>query len=49
MKQRSTADQQLDGGIIIQDDLNWKYCKYPISDTNDLSGWDCFYPEQYGL
>ncbi len=37
----------LKGGVLIYDHENWKYSPLPISDTDDLTGWDCFYPEQY--
>ena len=37
----------LKGGVLIFDHENWKYSPLPISDTDDLTGWDCFYPEQY--
>lgn len=47
IKQHSTKEQPLGGGIIIEDGLNWKYCPMKIENTTDLMGWDCFYPEQY--
>lgn len=37
----------LKGGVLIFDHENWKYSPLPISNTDDLTGWDCFYPEQY--
>lgn len=37
----------LKGGVLIYDHENWKYSPLPISNTYDLTGWDCFYPEQY--
>ena len=37
----------LKGGVLIYDHENWKYSSLPISNTDDLTGWDCFYPEQY--
>lgn len=37
----------LKGGVLIYDHENWKYSPLPISDTDDLTGWECFYPEQY--
>lgn len=41
------ADGNVKGGVIIEDNQNWKYCPMKIENTTDLMGWDCFYPEQY--
>ena len=35
------------GGVIIFDGHNWKYSPCHIENTNDLSGWDSFFPDQY--
>ncbi len=45
MEENSTEGNVLLGGILIQQGSNWLYCKRPIENTNDLSHWDCFYPE----
>lgn len=47
MNEADNADKNLKGGIIIEDGSNWKYCPMKIENTTDLTGWDCFYPEQY--
>ena len=47
MKSDENSDLGLKGGVLIFDHENWKYSPLPISDTDDLTGWDCFYPEQY--
>ena len=39
---------RLKGGVLIYDHGNWKYPPHPISNTDDLTGWECFYPEFYG-
>ena len=41
------ADKHLKGGVIIQSGENWKYCPLKIENTTDISGWDCFYPDEY--
>ena len=47
MRDDENAGLELKGGVLIFDHENWKYSPLPISDTDDLTGWDCFYPEQY--
>lgn len=37
----------LKGGIIIEDEGNWKYSPLKISDTENLTGWDAFHPDLY--
>lgn len=39
-------DLQLLGGVIIEDNQNWKYSSMKIDDTSDLTGWNSFYPNQ---
>ena len=41
----STDEQPLYGGIIIRQDSNWLYSKLPISNTDELTNWDAFYPQ----
>lgn len=45
IKENSTNEMQLHGGIIIQNGSNWLYSKLPIENTTDLLNWDAFYPE----
>lgn len=43
-------DQQLDGGVIIEDEATpglWKYCAFNIDNTHDTSLWQGFFPDQY--
>ena len=47
MRDDENAGLGLKGGVLIFDHENWKYSPLPISNTDDLTGWDCFYPEQY--
>lgn len=35
------------GGVIIQQGENWLYSPLPIDNTNDLTGWNPFYPDNY--
>jgi type III restriction enzyme len=32
------------GGVIIEENQNWKYSPMRIENTSDLGGWDSFYP-----
>lgn len=41
------AEKNLQGGIIIEENQNWKFCPYPIDNTTDIINWDSFYPSQY--
>lgn len=45
MKENSKDGVTLRGGIIIRKDSNWLYSQLPISDTNDTTNWDSFYPQ----
>ena len=35
---------EVQGGIIIENNQNWKYSPLKIENTNDLGGWSSFYP-----
>ncbi len=35
------------GGIIVEKDDVWHYSKFPITTTEDVTGWDAFFPDQY--
>ena len=37
----------LKGGVIIQKGENWCYSPLPIENTDDLTNWDAFHPDQY--
>ena len=37
----------LKGGVIIQNGENWYYSPLPIDNTDDLTNWDAFHPDQY--
>ncbi len=41
------ADKHLLGGIIIEQNSNWKYSQTKIKDTANLSEWKNFYPEEW--
>ncbi len=40
------TDKHLLGGIIIEQNSNWKYCQTKIKDTTNLLEWKNFYPEE---
>ncbi len=45
MKENSTAETPLYGGIIVQKEANWLYSPLPIENTTDTLNWNCFYPQ----
>lgn len=36
------ADKDIEGGIIIESQMNWRYCRDKITDTTDLRNWETF-------
>ena len=40
-------DKGLQGGVIVEKKDNWYYSRFPITTTEDVTGWDVFYPDQY--
>ena len=40
------ADKGLQGGIIVEKNDNWYYSRYPITITEDVTGWDAFFPDK---
>lgn len=38
------ANRRVRGGIIIENNHNWKYSPLKIENTNDLGGWSSFFP-----
>lgn len=46
IKENSTSDQPLAGGVIVQDGSNWLYSPLPIQNTKDTLNWSSFYPQQ---
>lgn len=47
MADSENADKNLQGGIIIEENQNWKFCPYKIENTTEIVNWDSFYPSQY--
>ncbi|MBR6056575.1 MAG: DEAD/DEAH box helicase family protein [Victivallales bacterium] len=47
MKDSKNAHLQLMGGVIIQQGENWLYSPLPIENTDDITNWDAFQPDQY--
>lgn len=45
IKENSTDDVPLSGGVIIRQGCNWLYSKLPIENTTDTLNWDSFYPQ----
>ena len=46
IKENSTAEQPLAGGVILQRGSNWLYSPLPIENTTDTLNWNSFYPQQ---
>lgn len=41
------SDKGLLGGIIVEKNDVWHYSQFPIITTEDVTGWDAFFPDQY--
>ena len=46
IKENSTEQQPLAGGVILQQGSNWLYSPLPIENTTDTLNWSSFYPQQ---
>lgn len=46
IKENSSEQQQLAGGVILQQGSNWLYSPLPIENTTDTLNWSSFYPQQ---
>ena len=46
IKENSTAEQPLAGGVILRQGSNWLYSPLPIENTTDTLNWNSFYPQQ---
>ncbi len=44
---KDNAHLHLMGGVIIQNRGNWCYSRLPIKNTDDMTNWDAFHPDQY--
>lgn len=47
MNSAANAQLHLKGGIIIEDKGLWKYAPMKIENTNDLTNWETFFPDNY--
>lgn len=45
IKENTTEEQPLYGGVIIRKDENWLFSPLPIENTTDTLNWNCFYPQ----
>lgn len=45
IKENTSEDQPLFGGVIIKKGENWLYSPLPIENTTDTLNWNCFYPQ----
>ena len=45
IKENTTEEQPLYGGVIIRKNENWLYSSLPIDNTTDTLSWNCFYPQ----
>ena len=39
-------DKDLQGGVIVEKNDIWYYSRYPITTTEDVTGWDAFFPDK---
>lgn len=46
IKENSTEQQPLAGGVILPQGLNWLYSPRPIENTTNTLDWKSFYPQQ---
>ncbi len=44
IKENTTEEQPLYGGVILRKNENWLYSPQPIENTTDTLNWECFYP-----
>ena len=47
MNNEANAPLHLKGGVIIEDNGLWKYAPMRIENTNDLTNWETFFPDNY--
>lgn len=45
IKENSTDEMPLYGGVILQQGENWLFSPLPIGNTTDTLNWNCFYPQ----
>lgn len=45
IKENTTEEQPLYGGVILRKDENWLFSPLPIENTTDTLNWNCFYPQ----
>lgn len=45
IKENTTEEQPLHGGVIIQKGENWLFSPFPIENTSDTLNWNSFYPQ----
>jgi type III restriction enzyme len=41
------ADKGLLGGVIVENNGLWHYSQFHINTTEDVTGWDTFFPDKY--
>ncbi|MBR4898688.1 MAG: DEAD/DEAH box helicase family protein [Prevotella sp.] len=39
-------DKELQGGVIVEKNDIWYYSRFPIDTTEDVTGWDAFFPDK---
>lgn len=45
IKENTTEEQPLYGGVILRKNDNWLFSLLPIENTTDTLNWNCFYPQ----
>ncbi len=47
MNAEENRDKHLKGGVIINQNGNWKYSPTKVDDIINIANWECFYPRDY--
>ena len=47
MADEERADEHLLGGVLIEKNNVWYYSRFHIDRTDDVTGWDAFFPNEY--
>ena len=47
MADEERADEHLLGGVLIEKNDVWYYSRFHIDRTDDVTGWDAFFPNEY--
>jgi type III restriction enzyme len=45
IEERNRRGQKTIGGILIEKDGSWRFCRNRIQNDSDLTGWEIFNPD----